>query len=70
MSEPLGPTGGDGFGGPASRPSGDGLPPRTGGGMTPGNVAPGDERDPGMEGEGDLGEDTGGQKPGGMMGEG
>lgn len=35
MSEPLGPTGGDGFGGPASRPSGDGLPPRTGGGMTP-----------------------------------
>jgi hypothetical protein len=68
MSEPLGPNGGDGFGGPASRPSGDGLPPKTGG-MTPGAVSGDDARDPGMDGEGDLGEDTG-SRPGGMIGEG
>lgn len=69
MSEPLGPNGGDGFGGPASRPSGDGLPPKTGG-LKPGNVQGEDARDPGMQGEGDLGEDSGGPKPGGMIGEG
>jgi hypothetical protein len=66
MSEPLGPTGGDGFGGPASRPDGGGVPPGAGkGGFTPGEVAGGDERDPGMAGEGDIGQDTGG-----MLGEG
>ena len=68
MSEPRGPTGGDGFGGPASRPDGAGLPPGAGGGMTPGNVAGGDSRDPGLEGEGDIGPDTPGA--GGMIGEG
>jgi len=61
MSDPLGPTGGDGFGGPASRPDGGGLPPGAGGdGITPGDVAGGDERDPGMGEGGDIGPDTGG----------
>ncbi|HEY8615117.1 hypothetical protein [Phenylobacterium sp.] len=70
MSEPFAPgvsggmTGGDGFGGPASRPAGDGLPPKTGTGMhTPGSD---DSVDTGLGGgDGDIGPDTGG-----MAGEG
>jgi hypothetical protein len=50
------PGSGGGMGGPVSRPDGDGLPPKTGGE---------DSRDPGIEGEGDRGEDSGG-----MIGEG
>lgn len=59
-----GMTGGDGMGGPASRPSGDGLPPKTGTGMhIPGRE---DSVDTGIEGgDGDIGPDTGG-----MIGEG
>ena len=67
MSEPLGPTGGDGFGGPASRPNGNGLPP-VDGGFTPGGVRGDDSHDPGTEGEGDIGPDTPGST-GGMTGE-
>ncbi|MCR5878314.1 hypothetical protein [Phenylobacterium sp. J367] len=70
MSEPLNPgtaggvKGGDGFGGPASRPSGDGLPPAS----TEGRHIPGsdDSVDTGIgSGDGDIGPDTGG-----MIGEG
>jgi hypothetical protein len=75
MSEPLNPgnsggvTGGDGFGGPAPRPSGDGLPPKTGTGMhTPGAD---DSVDTGLGGgDGDIGPDTSGPGAGGMIGEG
>ena len=70
MSEPANPgsaggmTGGDGMGGPASRPDGDGLPPKTGTGTThPGGD---DIPDPAGEVDGDRGQDTGG----GMIGEG
>jgi hypothetical protein len=67
MSEANIPTPGS-QGGPSSRPSGDGLPPKT---DTPlRNPNAGDAVDPGMEGEGDIGEDTGGQDLGGMIGEG
>lgn len=52
----------DPVGGPAPRPDGLGLPPKTGGLEPPGR---GDSIDPGMTGDGDLGEDTGG-----MIGEG
>lgn len=51
------------MGGPASRPSGEGLPPKTGG--EPPTHGRDDAVDPGMAGEGDIGQDTGG-----MMGEG
>jgi hypothetical protein len=51
-------------GGPNARPSGEGVPPKTGGGLKP--PAAGDSVDPGMTGEGDdRGQDTGG-----MIGEG
>jgi hypothetical protein len=56
------PGSGGGMGGPVSRPDGDGLPPKTGGLTPPGGE---DSRDPGIEGEGDRGEDSGG-----MIGEG
>jgi hypothetical protein len=63
MSEANTPTPGS-QGGPAPRPDGDGLPPKTGGGVhRPAKGA--DSIDPGMEGEGDRGDDTGG-----MIGEG
>jgi len=64
MSESYDPGSAGGEGGPQSRPSGDGLPPKTGGGMhRPGAQ---DAVDTGMEGDGDRGEDAGG----GMLGEG
>jgi hypothetical protein len=53
------PTPSDPMGGPISRPSGDGLPPSTGGGLQP----PGsdDSVDPGLPGAGgDIGPDTSG----------
>jgi hypothetical protein len=67
MSEPLNPTpgGAGGMGGPISRPNGDGVPPGADGVEGVGGVRPDDARDGGMEGEGDIGEDTGG-----MAGEG
>jgi hypothetical protein len=55
------------MGGPMSRPDGGGLPP-TGPGLTP--PGRGDSVDPGVAGEGDIGEDAGGQRTGGMAGEG
>jgi hypothetical protein len=65
MSEPLNPGtsggigGGDGFGGPASRPAGDGLPPNAGGGLRQPGVD--DSVDTGLGGgDGDIGPDTGG----------
>ena len=72
MSEPLNPgqsggvTGGDGFGGPASRPSGDGLPPAGAEGRhIPGSDDSVDTGIDGGGGDGDIGPDTGG-----MIGEG
>lgn len=61
MSEPNSPKvpgSAGGVEGPLSRPDSGGLPPKTGGDVR----RPGadDARDPGMEGEGGLGEDTGG----------
>ena len=54
----------DPLGGPISRPDGDGLPPGVGGERP--RPGPGDAVDPGMAGEGDVGQDVGG----GMAGEG
>jgi hypothetical protein len=51
-------------GGPASRPSGEGLPPQAGGEHRPAG-GPEDSVDTGIDIEGDRGEDTGG-----MIGEG
>ncbi|MGA0606173.1 hypothetical protein ACO2Q0_09250 [Phenylobacterium sp. VNQ135] len=69
MSEPSNPNSAGGVGGPISRPHGEGLPPKTGGGDVR-DIGPGDSRDPGvdpgMAGDGDLGEDA----AGGMIGEG
>lgn len=64
MSEAPTPGSAGGEGGSLDRPHGEGLPPKTGG-MTPG-LGSDDSRDPGMAGDGDIGEDS----PGGMIGEG
>jgi hypothetical protein len=70
MSEPNTPTpgSGGGIGGPISRPDGAGVPPGAGGSGVEGGGGE-DSRDPGMAGEGDIGEDTGGRDSG-MLGEG
>ena len=66
MSEANNLPGPGGAGGPASRPSGQGLPPKAGGeGRPPTGVQ--DSVDAGVDDvEGDRGKDT----PGGMIGEG
>lgn len=65
MSESPNPNSAGGMGGPIDRPHGEGLPPKTGGGEVR-DIGPGDSRDPGMPGDGDIGEDV----AGGMIGEG
>ena len=65
MSESPTPDTAGGEVGPLDRPHGEGLPPKTGGGEVR-HIGPDDSRDPGIEGDGDIGSDV----PGGMIGEG